>query len=181
MSSNIPSGRTNRPEVKSMKLEGTNHTKGINAYHFEWCPKYRYNVMKRDDIKAEIENSLRRTAEKYGMVIMNAVIAENHIHLFVEIPFTMSPSKALQLLKGRSSYDIFRAHPNFKKWRYWGGHFWSPGKFVRSVSNITSLAVKRYIENHEMGELSKTMDITEERRQLSMTSFISHNQGSPAL
>ena len=153
-----------------MKLEGTNHTKGINAYHFEWCPKYRYSVMSRDEIKAEIGNSLRKTAEKCGIVIMDMVIADNHVHLFAEIPFTMSPSGALQLLKGRSSYDIFRAHPEFRR-RYWGGHFWSPGKFVRSVSNITALAVKRYIENHEMGELSKTMDISEERRQLSMASF----------
>jgi len=163
-----------------MKLEGNNHTKGINAYHFEWCPKYRYCVMKRADIKAEIGDSLRRTAEKYGMDIMDMVISDDHVHLFVEIPFTMSPSRALQLLKGRSSHDIFRTHPNFR-WRYWGGHFWSPGKFVRSVSNITALAVKRYIENHEMGELSKTMDITEERRQLSMASFFPRQQGSPAL
>jgi putative transposase len=163
-----------------MKLERNNHTKGINAYHFEWCPKYRYRSMGKDRIKEDIGNSFRRTAEEYGIAIIEMVVADDHVHLFVEIPFTMSPSRALQLLKGRSSYDIFRAHPNFRL-RYPKGRFWSPGKFVRSVSNITASTVKRYIENHETEELSRTMDIGEERRQLFMPSFIPHRQGSPAL
>jgi len=66
------------------------------------------------------------------------------VHCFVKIPPTMCISKALNLLKGYSSYKLFQKH----KWlrRYFRkGHFWSPGKFFRSVGNVTAEAIKNYI------------------------------------
>ena len=66
------------------------------------------------------------------------------VHLFVEVPPTMSVSKALQLFKGISSYKLFRQHPWLRK-HFRKGHFWSPGKFFRSVGNVTAETIQHYI------------------------------------
>jgi len=72
----------------------------------------------------------------------------DHVHLFVEVPSTISVSKALQLFKGISSYKLFRQHPwlrnHFRK-----GHFWSPGKFFRSVGNVTAETIQHYISQSQ--------------------------------
>jgi len=95
-----------------------------------------------------MEIILRGIAEEKGIVIHSITVEKDYIHLFISIPFSMSVSKAKQFLKGISSYKIFRKHPNFRL-RYPKGHFWSCGTFCRSISNVTSSAVKNYIENHE--------------------------------
>ncbi len=68
----------------------------------------------------------------------------DHVHVVVILPPEMSVSTAIGLLKGCSSFEMFRKHPNFRK-RYWNGHFWGRGYFYRSVSNITEDIVRRYV------------------------------------
>jgi len=75
------------------------------------------------------------------------------------------------LLKGRSAYLIFRRFPGFRM-RYPKGHFWSPGKFGRSISNVTSGAIKGYIENQQFDKLHETIKQVEfEPAQLNLTGF----------
>ncbi len=56
----------------------------------------------------------------------------DHIHLLAKLSLTMTPSKALQFLKGRSAYLFFRNHERARL-RYPQGHLWSGGKFATSV------------------------------------------------
>jgi putative transposase len=158
-------------ETHIKNLVGKNHTKGLNQHHIEWCPKYRYNCLRRDDIRKEMAIILKEISKEKGIIIHSMAVESDHIHLFVSIPFSMSVSKAKQYLKGISSYRIFRLHPNFRL-RYPKGHFWSPGTFCRSISNVTSGAIKSYIENHEHGKLNDTIQQLEhEPEQLSLSGF----------
>ena len=60
----------------------------------------------------------------------------------------MVPSKALQLLKGRSAYLFFRAHPKARL-RYPKGHLWSRGKFASSIGFSDIEKTTSYIRNQE--------------------------------
>ena len=71
-----------------------------------------------------------------------------HLHTIVKLPLTMTPSKALQLLKGRSSYLFFRAHPKARL-RYPKGHLWSRGKFASSIGYSDLPTTLRYILHQE--------------------------------
>ena len=71
----------------------------------------------------------------------------NHVHVIVALPMTMSPTKALQLLKGFSSWLVFRLVPKLRH-RYPKGHLWSPGKFAASVGHITLENAKKYLDDH---------------------------------
>ena len=158
--------------MNSVNYTNKNHSIGLNQFHLEWCPKYRYKCMGKPDINKTVEKLIIQSAEEHKIIIHSIAVGSDHVHVFASLPFDMSPSKALQLLKGRSAYLIFRRFPNFRL-RYPKGHFWSAGKFGRSVSNITSKTVKNYIENQQFDKLHETINnIEKEPAQLNLTSFL---------
>jgi len=129
------------------KICRKSHTVGQNAHHFEWCPKYRYNMFRQDKYKNMLEKILHEIASEKGMKILSLTVASDHIHIAVDLPFSMSQSKALQFLKGGSSYRLFRENEHFAL-RYPRRHFWSPGKFARSVGDADLDTVVNYIQQH---------------------------------
>ena len=148
------------------------HAVGLSQWHFEWCPKYRYKCMKTEHVNKEVELLILQAAEEHRITVHTIAVGTDHVHLFASIPFSMAPSRALMLLKGRSAYLISRKFPGFRK-RYPRGHFWSIGKFVRSISNVTSGAIKNYIENQQLEKLHETIEqIQGEPAQLSLTGFL---------
>lgn len=145
---------------------------GINEYHFEWCPKYRYKCMRRENINTEVEGFIRQAAVENNIQIKTMAVGFDHVHLDANIPFTIAPSKAMGLMKGRSAYLIFRRFPNFRK-RYPKGHFWSPGKFCRSMSGVDSYTVDNYIENQQFDKLQESIEqAKEEARQMGLAVFL---------
>jgi len=133
-----------------------NHTVGLNEYHIEWCPKYRYKCMRKEHINKQVEESIKQAAEEHKILIQTIAVAIDHVHVRAALPFTMSPSKAAMYLKGRSAYLIFRKFPNFRK-RYPKGNFWSPGTFFRSISEVTSEVVDEYIEKQQFHKLESSL------------------------
>jgi putative transposase len=61
----------------------------------------------------------------------------------------MSISKAFHLLKGASSRELFKQKPTFRC-RYSKGHFWSPGKFYRTVGDADAETVINYVRQHQL-------------------------------
>ena len=156
--------------MTSLSFISGNRSIGLNQFHFEWCPKYRKAILS-NEVKSLIEKSLFETASKYKMIIHTMEVAEDHVHLFLTLPFTMSVSHAFQLLKGRSAYEVFQAFPWLRQILR-KGHFWSPGKFCRSISNVTSSRIQSYIENHRIKELNETIEQAKsEASQLKLSGF----------
>ena len=131
-----------------MNLKSFKHAFGQNAFHFVRKPKYAKDPMKFYGVRMDCEIFIKEVAERHGFQIYELHIAVDHVHLFVEMPTTMSVSKALQLFKGYSSFKLLQKHPWLRN-HLRKGHFWSPGKFFRSVGNTTSEAVKHYIASSQ--------------------------------
>ena len=131
-----------------MNLKHFKHAFGQNAFHFVWKIKYAMDPFKFYGAKVDCERFLYAAAWRYGCRIYELHVAVDHIHLFVELPPTMSVSKALQLFKGYSSRMLMKKHPWLRKY-FRKGHFWSPGKFFRSVGNTTTEAVQYYIKSSQ--------------------------------
>ena len=123
------------------------HSVGWSTWHFEWCTKYRYRMLGREDIKNLCLVAIREAAKRHSMEIIDLEVDVDHVHVIVSIPLTMAPSKALHLLKGLTSKLMFQLVPNFRK-RYQKGHLWSPGKFMAPVGHITVEKAKQYLEEH---------------------------------
>jgi putative transposase len=130
-----------------MKLTSGSHSIGQNLYHLEWCPKYRYNMFRQEENKNLCEKILYEIAERHNITIAELSVMPDHIHAVVELPTTMSVSQAFHLLKGASAYELFKRKPNFRM-RYNKGHFWSPGKFYRTVGDADVETVIQYVREH---------------------------------
>jgi len=119
-----------------------------------------------------LTESILRTAKDYSVQIFAMEISSDHIHLFVNMPPTLSVAATLQLFKGRSSKDIFAACPSFRK-TYHKGHFWSRGNFYRSVSNVGADTIYRYITEHRGKELSASVEaVQKEFEQINLIPFL---------
>ena len=136
-----------------MELISGSHSIGQNLYHLEWCPKYRYKMFMKEENKKLCEEILREVAEKHKIEIIELSVMPDHVHAAVGIPPTMSVSKALQLLKGASSRELFKRKPNFRL-RYPKGHLWSPGKFYRSVGDTDAETAIQYVRNQRLEQTS---------------------------
>ena len=138
-----------QPGLILLKIDSGSHSVGQNMYHLEWCPKYRYNLFKKQENKNICEEILMDVAESHKIKIAELSIMSDHIHMVASIPPTMSISKALNLLKGASLHALFKKKPNFRK-RYPKGHLWSPGKFYRSVGDADLETVMKYVQDQRL-------------------------------
>ena len=148
----------------ALEIKHHAHKVGVNVHHLEWCTKYRYEMFKQDKYKNLCEEILKETAQRHKIIIRELFVMPEHIHISVETPPSTSQSKALQLLKGNLSYQLFRQQPKFKL-RYTRGHFFSPGAYASSVGYNTVEVVDNYIKNQ--------IDVHQ--------TSLSHFAGSPAL
>lgn len=99
------------------------------------------------------EQILMDVAKRHDIEINELTVMDDHVHAVVSIPSTMSVSKALHLLKGASSHELFKQKPNFRK-RYPKGHLWSPGKFYRSIGDADAETVLQYVRDQRLEQTS---------------------------
>lgn len=135
-------------KMAELELIHRAHKVGVNVHHFEWCTKYRYRMFRQEKYRQLCMEILRDIAEKHNIKIRELGVMPEHVHMSVEIPPSMSQSKALQLLKGGLSYRLFRANEHFR-FRYPKGHFFSPGALANSTGYNTVDIVDDYVKNQE--------------------------------
>jgi putative transposase len=94
------------------------------------------------------KDALHIAAREYSISIKELAVMPDHIHMIAGVPADMSQSRAMQLLKGRSSYELFRAVPAFRL-RYPRGSLWSRGNFKDSLGRITVEAAEKYVREQQ--------------------------------
>ncbi len=129
------------------------HKVGTNVHHLEWCTKYRYKLLRQEKYKNLCEGFIREVAARHGIGIRAIGVQPEHVHISAELPPSMSQSKALQLLKGGSSYLMRKTQPKFRLNSR--ESFWSPGAYAGSVGHNTVETVDAYvgIQAKSMGSL----------------------------
>ncbi len=124
------------------------HTVYVLQYHLVWITKYRYQVLV-GDVAYRVRELIRQTCLAYDVKIIKGHVSKDHVHLMVSAPPTISVSKLVQALKGRSSRKLQMEFPQLGK-RYWGKHMWGRGYFCASTGNVTDETIKAYIDGQEM-------------------------------
>jgi len=126
-----------------LNLKSNKHSVGQNVYHLVFKPKYARPLFKNLHFRKVCKGALQMVAVRYGFKIHELQVMEDHVHLFVELPPYIPVSKAFQLFKGISSRVLRR---NFSYLKEDGDHLWSPGKFYRSVGNVSADVIQNYIK-----------------------------------
>ena len=128
-------------------MRKNSHVQYDIEYHIVWTTKYRYRV-----IVCKIAERTRKlviqSCNSMNVNIIKGSIGKEHIHLLVSCPPSLSVSKMVQQLKGKTSRTLQMEFKELRK-RYWGRHLWASGYFCRSVGTVTRNIIKEYIENQE--------------------------------
>ncbi len=123
------------------------HTVFDIKYHVVWVTKYRFPVLK-GEIALRARDVIREVCRQHDVTILKGHVSLEHIHLFVSAPPSLSVSKMMQYIKGKSSRRLQQEYPTLRK-RYWGRHFWARGYFCASSGTVTDEMIAAYIEHHE--------------------------------
>jgi putative transposase len=122
------------------------HTVYHHRYHLVWITKYRYRVL-QGELRLRVREIIAQVAEEMDVKIINGVLSNDHIHVFVSIPPQIAVSEFVKKAKGRSSRKIQQEFPEIRK-RYWGRHFWGRGYFSSTSGNVTDEIINAYLDNH---------------------------------
>ncbi len=136
-------------QIKINQYKHFDHSVGVMMLHLEWVTKYRYKMFGKIKYKNLIEACIRRAASRNEIKIIEIDAQPEHIHCVVEVSFSMSVSKTLQLLKGGSSRLFFQFHEKARL-RYPRGHLWSRGKFASLVGFVQLDGVRDYVRNQSV-------------------------------
>ena len=124
------------------------HTRWNCKYHIVFAPKFRRQAI-YGKLKVDIGRTLRVLSERKHVVIEEAELCPDHIHMLASIPPNLSVSQFVGYLKGKSSLMIFDRHANLK-YKYGNRHFWCRGYFVD-----TKKVIAEYIRNQLLEDLAE--------------------------
>lgn len=116
-------------------------------YHIVFCTKYRYRVL-TGQVAIRTREVIREICAANYINIISGSMSPDHVHILASVPPSISISKAVQYIKGRSSRKLLQEFALLRK-RYWGQHLWARGYFVVTVGNVNSEEVQKYIEQQE--------------------------------
>lgn len=104
-------------------------------YHFVFCPRWREQCLV-NKLAYNVYQAILKQCRNNDFRVVQLNVQEDHVHLCVCIPPSVSLSDAIGLIKSGSSYAL--AH------NVWGKRGWSRGYFVSSIG-VDDEIVKRYI------------------------------------
>ena len=129
------------------------HGIGWSTWHFEWVTKYRYKVFRVEQLQKLCVIFLHEAARRHKFKLDELEVAEDHVHVIASLRPSMSPARAVQLLKGYTSHMLFQTEERSLKNFYWRDakkrSLWGDGKFMASVGHITLETAKDYVKNHK--------------------------------
>ena len=121
---------------------------GNNLKTIQITTKYRYKMMRKELIKAYCKVAIEEACRKHKIEVIIIKILDEHSHLIVDCPRTMSDAKLMQIIKGLSAYILFRLCPELRK-RYTRGQFWNRGYFCQGCGTDFDRALS-YVQNQEL-------------------------------
>ena len=129
-----------------MEYMHSSHARYDIKYHIVWITKYRYKAI-TPEIGKRLKELLMQGCRCRGITIVTGHIDTDHVHLLLSCPPSMSPSKIVQYLKGRSSRILQDEYPKLRK-QYWGQHLLGRGYFCATSGVVTEEMIKEYIKKH---------------------------------
>lgn len=128
-------------------MRKSTHVQYDLQYHLVWTTKYRYKVL-NGKIAERTRELIRQCCKSMDITIIKGAISKDYIHILISCPPSISLSKIVQQIKGKTSKMLLQEYKDLKR-RYWGQHLWASGYFCRSVGVITDKIIKEYIENQQ--------------------------------
>lgn len=143
--SNFPHFKPTDKLKEELKTVRTNAHATYNCnYHFVWIPKYRKPILKDERVKEILERILRGQSEFRDWQVLALEIQPDHLHLFLSVPPSYSPSEVVNILKGNTSRQLRLIFPFLKT--IIKKSLWADGYYVSTAGYVSQEQVRRYID-----------------------------------
>lgn len=115
------------------------------TYHIVICPKYRKRKIYWR-LKTSLWKILTKLLLEMKIEKLEWNLSQDHVHLQLKIPPSLSVSRVMGTLKGKSAIRLHNQHGTKKHTT--NKHFWSRGYFVRTTG-LDQDMINEYIRNQE--------------------------------
>lgn len=133
------------------KWERTEYRRGRTVVallhvHLVFVTKYRRGVLSERAIDA-IREATAKVCEDFAARLVELDGEDDHVHLLVEYPPTVTLSRLVNSLKGVTSRRVRALGFPEVMAKLWGDHLWSPSYFAVSCGGAPIEIVRQYIED----------------------------------
>jgi len=127
-----------------------------------FIPNYRKPVL-RGEVGTRLRDLIREICKTLDIEILQGHVRPDHVHLLVSVPPTLSPSRVMNAIKGKSSTRLMRDFRSLNR-TFWGRHLWARGYFVATSGNVTDEVITKYIADQDVEPQDVDFKVTELRR-----------------
>jgi REP element-mobilizing transposase RayT len=120
-------------------------------YHAEWATKNRESVID-DGMIVPIVQAIEQTARDPGVTVFAVGVMPEHVHVFAQIPPSLSVANIIGRWKGASSHAANEHRPNTL-----AKLAWQSGYGVLSVSQSGFDQVLAYVQNQHERHANRTL------------------------
>ena len=128
-------------------MRKSSHVQYEIEYHIVWTTKYRYRIL-QGKVAKRLREIIRQNCNSMNITIIKGSIGKEHVHVLLSCPPSLSVSKIVQQLKGKTSRVLLSEYKELRK-RYYGQHLWGTGYFCRIVGTVTREIIEEYIKNQD--------------------------------
>ena len=119
--------------------------------HLVFVTKYRRGMFTKT-ILDDLRGIFAAVCQDFNSELVEFDGEDDHVHLLVNYPPSVSVSSLVNSLKGVSSRLIRKKHyPSIRK-KLWGGALWSPSYFAGSCGGAPISIIRQYIEQQQTPE-----------------------------
>lgn len=126
----------------------TRASKSKQLIHLVFVTKYRRPVLTEKMLR-RCEAIFEEQCRKQNALLHEFNGENDHVHILVQIPPTISLSLLVKSLKGNASLQLRKQFwPEIKRY-LWGKHFWSSSYCAVSCGGASIDNIRKYIENQD--------------------------------
>ena len=118
-------------------------------YHIVWITKYRRKCLAKP-LQIEIQKILEWVCKELYITPIAIGMENDHVHVHLSIPLVHPIPHVVQLLKWRSSHQVFREErfkTHLKQFYWWEKKsLWAVGYFCATVWAVDQEIIKAYVE-----------------------------------
>ena len=111
-------------------------------YHIVMCPRYRRKIFLIEGLEDRFKELVNQICEHNDFVIIALECDVDHVHLFVNVPPTISAADVVRIVKTNTSRVLIREFFASNKTT----QLWTRSYFASTAGEVSSETIKRYVE-----------------------------------
>jgi putative transposase len=119
----------------------------VMYFHVWFSTKYRKWLL-QGDVEVKVKQVFQQVALERSIDLVEYETVTDHVHMLLNLSSSGELPRTMQLLKGRASYEVFRAYPDVM---LDAGvlSLWQDGYNSRMVPDAQVPTVRRYVQTQD--------------------------------